>query len=234
MALVNVTSVEVGKNPASITDPFEFEISFECLQNLQEDLEWKITYISCAESRDMDQELDCIALGPITRGALKFVFHAPSPNFTHIPAEDIHGMAVVLILGSYKNEEFIRIGYYVHNVYVDPILEDNPPDIPIIEKLQRIILSESPRLTRFNISWDSNNQEKIKIDEIPDSQLSNNEDDDSQQFQVSNQTDKSILDNLNCENESFSSNNSKYSDNIVNCKAAYISEDANNIVHVNN
>ncbi|OII76325.1 anti-silencing ASF1-like protein [Cryptosporidium andersoni] len=231
MALVNVTSVEVGKNPAGITDPFEFEISFECLQNLQEDLEWKITYISCAESRDMDQELDCIALGPITRGALKFVFHAPSPNFTHIPAEDIHGMAVVLILGSYRNEEFIRIGYYVHNVYIDPILEDNPPDIPIIKKLQRIILSESPRLTRFNISWDSNNQEEIKVDEIPDSQLSNNEDDDSQQFQVSNQTDNSILDNLNCKNELSSSNHSKYSDNIVNCKATYINEDTNN-VHV--
>ena len=161
MSLVNVTSVKVFKNPTHITDPLEFEISFECLQNLEEDLEWKIVYISCADSKDMDQELDCIALGPITRGALKFIFEAPSPDFTKIPPEDIHGMAVVLILGSYRNEEFIRIGYYVHNVYTDPLLEDNPPDIPIIDKLQRIILSESPRLTRFNISWD------IKKDSSP-------------------------------------------------------------------
>ncbi|KAF7456287.1 histone chaperone asf1 [Cryptosporidium felis] len=155
MSLVNVTSVKVFKNPTEITDPFEFEISFECLQSLEEDLEWKIVYISCAESKDMDQELDCIALGPITRGALKFIFKAPPPDFAKIPPEDIHGMAVVLILGSYRNEEFIRIGYYVHNIYTDPLLEDNPPDIPILDKLQRIVLSESPRLTRFNISWDS-------------------------------------------------------------------------------
>lgn len=160
MSLVNVTSVKVFKNPTEITDPFEFEISFECLQNLEEDLEWKIVYISCAESKDMDQELDCIALGPITRGALKFIFKAPSPDFTKIPPEDIHGMAVVLILGSYRNEEFIRIGYYVHNVYTDPLLEDNPPDIPILDKLQRIVLNESPRLTRFNISWDSKHEDQ--------------------------------------------------------------------------
>ncbi|KAJ1605325.1 putative ASF1 anti-silencing function 1 like protein [Cryptosporidium canis] len=160
MSLVNVTSVKIFKNPAAITDPFEFEISFECLQSLEEDLEWKIVYISCAESKEMDQELDCIALGPITRGALKFIFKAPAPDFAKIPPEDIHGMAVILILGSYRNEEFIRIGYYVHNVYMDPLLEDNPPDIPILDKLQRIVLSESPRLTRFNISWDSRHEEQ--------------------------------------------------------------------------
>ncbi|KAJ1610155.1 putative ASF1 anti-silencing function 1 like protein [Cryptosporidium canis] len=160
MSLVNVTSVKIFRNPSAITDPFEFEISFECLQSLEEDLEWKIVYISCAESKEMDQELDCIALGPITRGALKFIFKAPAPDFAKIPPEDIHGMAVVLILGSYRNEEFIRIGYYVHNVYTDPLLEDNPPDIPILDKLQRIVLSESPRLTRFNISWDSRHEEQ--------------------------------------------------------------------------
>ncbi|KAH8585240.1 ASF1 anti-silencing function 1 like [Cryptosporidium sp. chipmunk genotype I] len=184
MSLVNVTSVKVFKNPTEITEPFEFEISFECLQNLEEDLEWKIVYISCAESKDMDQELDCIALGPITRGALKFIFKAPSPDFTKIPPEDIHGMAVVLILGSYRNEEFIRIGYYVHNVYTDPLLEDNPPDIPILDKLQRIILSESPRLTRFNIGWDTKQEYQnltscCDEDQINSQKSSNN---DSQDF----------------------------------------------------
>ncbi|OII71710.1 ASF1 anti-silencing function 1 like protein [Cryptosporidium ubiquitum] len=189
MSLVNVTSVKVFKNPTEITDPFEFEISFECLQNLEEDLEWKIVYISCAESKDMDQELDCIALGPITRGALKFIFKAPSPDFTKIPPEDIHGMAVVLILGSYRNEEFIRIGYYVHNVYTDPLLEDNPPDIPILDKLQRIILSESPRLTRFNIAWDTKQDDQNSSyhdeDQINSQESSNNDSHDSIDSQAS-------------------------------------------------
>lgn len=213
MSLVNVTSVKVFKNPTVITDPFEFEISFECLQNLEEDLEWKIVYISCAESKDMDQELDCIALGPITRGALKFIFNAPSPDFTKIPPEDIHGMAVVLILGSYRNEEFIRIGYYVHNVYTDPLLEDNPPDIPILDKLQRIILSETPRLTRFNISWDTkkddqnssyNDEDQINSQKSSDS---NSQDSIDSQTLFSSQNVQSHSSNLNSHKLASSSQN---------------------------
>ncbi|KAH7650536.1 ASF1 anti-silencing function 1 like [Cryptosporidium bovis] len=207
MSLVNVTSVKVFKNPTHITDPIEFEISFECLQNLEEDLEWKIVYISCADTKDMDQELDCIALGPITRGALKFIFKAPAPDFTKIPPEDVHGMAVVLILGSYRNEEFIRIGYYVHNVYSDPLLEDNPPDIPIIDKLQRIILSESPRLTRFNISWDVKKDDTLDNDDIDFDKNANSD-------SVLSTSQKSSSDN-NYNN--FSSNdNTKFPDNTCN------------------
>ncbi|KAH8741788.1 hypothetical protein FG386_001362 [Cryptosporidium ryanae] len=202
MSLVNVTSVKVFKNPTHITDPLEFEISFECLQNLEEDLEWKIVYISCADSKDMDQELDCIALGPVTRGALKFIFKAPAPDFTKILPEDIHGMAVVLILGSYRNEEFIRIGYYVHNVYSDPLLEDNPPDIPIIDKLQRIILSESPRLTRFNISWDVKKDDSFNND-YTDSEKRVNSD------SILSPSQKSSCDNNYSQNNSTSNDNTK-------------------------
>jgi hypothetical protein len=34
MALVNVTNIVVLDNPASFTNPFTFEITFECLQEL--------------------------------------------------------------------------------------------------------------------------------------------------------------------------------------------------------
>lgn len=36
MALVQVTDVAVLNNPARFTDPFQFEIQFECLQELSE------------------------------------------------------------------------------------------------------------------------------------------------------------------------------------------------------
>lgn len=31
----------------------------------------------------------------------------------------------------------------------------NPPENPIVEKLRRHILSEKPRITKFNIDWDN-------------------------------------------------------------------------------
>lgn len=46
-SLLNVT---VRNNPAAFTDPYEFEITFECLEPLQKDLEWKLTYVGSATS----------------------------------------------------------------------------------------------------------------------------------------------------------------------------------------
>jgi histone chaperone ASF1 len=36
MALVNVTNVIVMDNPTKFTNPFQFEVTFECLQELQD------------------------------------------------------------------------------------------------------------------------------------------------------------------------------------------------------
>jgi hypothetical protein len=38
------------QNPAPFTAPYEFEITFECLENLSKDLEWKLTYVGSATS----------------------------------------------------------------------------------------------------------------------------------------------------------------------------------------
>jgi histone chaperone ASF1 len=34
MALVNIINVEVLDNPTSFTNPFQFEVTFECVQEL--------------------------------------------------------------------------------------------------------------------------------------------------------------------------------------------------------
>lgn len=36
MALINVTNVVVLDNPTKFTNPFQFMVSFECLQELQD------------------------------------------------------------------------------------------------------------------------------------------------------------------------------------------------------
>lgn len=47
MSLLNVS---VRNNPAPFNAPYEFEITFECLEPLQKDLEWKLTYVGSATS----------------------------------------------------------------------------------------------------------------------------------------------------------------------------------------
>ncbi|KAI9666446.1 MAG: Histone chaperone asf1 [Bathelium mastoideum] len=155
MSVVSVLNVAVHNNPAPFTAPYEFEITFECLEPLQKDLEWKLTYVGSATSSEHDQELDSLFVGPVPVGTNKFVFEADPPNLSRIPSAEILGVTVILLTCSYDGREFIRVGYYVNNEYTDEALNAEPPSKPIVEKVQRNILAEKPRVTRFAIKWDS-------------------------------------------------------------------------------
>jgi histone chaperone ASF1 len=64
-------------------------------------------------------------------------------------------VTAILLTCSYNNQEFFRVGYYVNNIYEDEELNLNPPEEVVVEKLKRHILSEKPRITKFNIDWDN-------------------------------------------------------------------------------
>ncbi|KAI0165270.1 histone deposition protein Asf1 [Hypoxylon sp. FL1284] len=155
MSVVSLLGVNILNNPAKFTDSYVFEITFECLESLEKDLEWKLTYVGSATSDQYDQELDSLLVGPIPVGVNKFVFEADAPKTNRIPDADILGVTVVLLTCSYDGREFVRVGYYVNNEYESAELNADPPAKPIIEKIQRNILGDKPRVTRFAIKWDS-------------------------------------------------------------------------------
>ncbi|KAL2111364.1 hypothetical protein VUR80DRAFT_10210 [Thermomyces stellatus] len=155
MSVVTLLGVEVLNNPAKFTDKYQFEITFECLEPLEKDLEWKLTYVGSATSDQYDQELDSLLVGPIPVGVSKFPFEADAPDTKRIPDSDIIGVTVILLTCAYDGREFVRVGYYVNNEYDSPELNDDPPAKPIIERVRRNILAEKPRVTRFAIKWDS-------------------------------------------------------------------------------
>ena len=152
MALVNVIQVTVLDNPTAFTNPFQFEITFECLQELSDDLEWKVIYVGSAEDANADQTLEEVMVGPVPVGINKFVLQAAAPDISQIQQEDLIGVTVVLVICSFKDQEFLRIGYYVNNEYPDYDPE-NPPTTVEVSKLFRSILADQPRVTRFNIDW---------------------------------------------------------------------------------
>ncbi|KAF2237497.1 histone deposition protein Asf1 [Viridothelium virens] len=155
MSVVSVLNVAVLNNPAHFTAPYEFEITFECLEPLQKGLEWKLTYVGSATSSEHDQELDSLLVGPVPVGTNKFLFEADPPNLSRIPSAEILGVTVILLTCSYDGREFIRVGYYVNNEYTEDALNAEPPSKPIVEKVRRNILAEKPRVTRFAIKWDT-------------------------------------------------------------------------------
>ncbi|KAH3675445.1 hypothetical protein WICMUC_002734 [Wickerhamomyces mucosus] len=155
MSIVSLLGINVLNNPARFTDPYEFEITFECLEPLKDDLEWKLTYVGSSRSLEHDQELDSILVGPVPIGVNKFLFTADPPSAELIPSNELVSVTVILLSCSYNDREFVRVGYYVNNEYDSEDLRENPPNKVQVEHVVRNILAEKPRVTRFNIVWDN-------------------------------------------------------------------------------
>lgn len=153
MSSINITNVTVLDNPAPFVNPFQFEISYECLTSLKDDLEWKLIYVGSAEDETYDQLLESVLVGPVNVGNYRFVFQADPPDPSKIQEEDIIGVTVLLLTCSYMGQEFLRVGYYVNNDYEDEQLKEEPPTKVLIDKVQRNILSDKPRVTKFPIDF---------------------------------------------------------------------------------
>ncbi|XP_055380688.1 histone chaperone asf1 isoform X1 [Condylostylus longicornis] len=187
MAKVHITNVVVLDNPSSFFNPFQFELTFECIEELREDLEWKMIYVGSAESEEYDQILDTIYVGPVPEGRHIFVFQAEAPDVTKIPEQDAVGVTIILLTCSYRGQEFVRVGYFVNNDYGEQELRENPPQKPQFEKLTRNILATKPRVTRFKINWD----------DIPTS-IQGFGDDINLKEQISTNSETKLNDGTNC------------------------------------
>jgi len=73
---------------------------------------------------------------------------------------------VILVTCSYREREFVRVGYYVNNEYSEEYSEETGPPMPLdMNKVVRTILADKPRVTRFQINWGDLSQEKEEQDE---------------------------------------------------------------------
>ena len=66
-------------------------------------------------------------------------------------------------------QEFVRVGYYVNNDYDDEQLKEEPPQKVLIDKVQRNILADKPRVTKFPINFHPENSEHEHGDQPPPS-----------------------------------------------------------------
>ncbi|EAL64594.1 hypothetical protein ACTFIW_002040 [Dictyostelium discoideum] len=153
MSHIRLTQVLIHNNPSSFNSPFIFDISFECVSPIKEDLEWKVIYVGSADNEKNDQVLDSILLGPVAVGQNQFVFEVDPPDANKIPKDDLLGVTVVFLICAYKGEDFIRVGYYVNNDYFEQELKDNPPETPDLSKIQRNVMDDKPVVTGFPIQW---------------------------------------------------------------------------------
>ena len=143
----------------------------------QSDLEWKVVYVASAEDSNLDQTLEEVLVGPVPVGVNKFVLQADAPDYKSIAENDILGVTVILITCSYKEQEFARVGYYVNNEYSDEYDPEVGPPKPLdMSKVNRQILADKPRVTRFPIDWGMGDDGAINKNFAIESHSENNND----------------------------------------------------------
>lgn len=152
MSLVSITNVKIDKKEASIKDPINLEIEISVNESLTNNVRFKVTYIVSGDS-ELDQVLTMADVGPFALGKSKFGLSCPPPDVSKVPKDDLVGSNVMVLSAEYKDQEFVRVGYYVNNKYADEELNNNPPDAPNVDKLIREILVEKPIVTKKNIDW---------------------------------------------------------------------------------
>jgi len=120
-----------------------------------QDLEWKLIYVSSPDREELDQELNDCLVGPVPVGVNSFEFEGSAPDTLKIPPEDVLGVAALILTGSYKDQEFVRVGYYQNTEYDNEEMRQDPPSNILFDRLVRDI-NLKPRVTRFQIKWDVN------------------------------------------------------------------------------
>ncbi|KAK7836586.1 putative histone chaperone asf1a [Quercus suber] len=93
----------------------------------------------CAEDEIYDQLHESMLVGPVMLPA----------TLLSIRIEDIIGVTVLLLTYAYLGLEFIRVGYYVNNDYDDEWLREEPPPKVLIDRVQRNILADNPKVTEM-------------------------------------------------------------------------------------
>merc|ERR1712170_195436 len=158
MSSILIKKVTVKNNPVQFCDPFIFEIEYECLCDLSEDLEWRLVYVGSSEDMIHDQELERIYLGPISQGSYRLELSADAPNKLLIPRDELIGASAVLITCYYKKQEFIRIGFFVSVDFIDDDeayrFDNDKNYIPDEQFLARHILADKAIVTRFPVDFE--------------------------------------------------------------------------------
>lgn len=72
MAQVHINNIVVKNNPATVLDPFCFDITFECFSQLPGTFDWKIIYIGSPNNPNCDQLIDSFDMDNLAPGVMQF------------------------------------------------------------------------------------------------------------------------------------------------------------------
>ncbi|KAF9785411.1 histone chaperone [Thelephora terrestris] len=98
---VAATERRGSNNPARFLDPYYLRVTFECFAPLEDDLEWRLIYVSSPGNEDLEQELDDCLVGPVPVGINAFGLEGSRAGPRGVDPD-----------WELKEQELVWVGYY--------------------------------------------------------------------------------------------------------------------------
>lgn len=104
--------------------------------------------------RRVSQVLDSVLVGPLEVGKSRFVFRAPPPQLSRIPAKDVIGVTVMILWVSYRGADFCKVGYFVNNEWQGEDEEEAKRGAGLDPaRISRDVLVSRMKINKFAIDW---------------------------------------------------------------------------------
>ena len=153
MASVQLIEIElISPNPALYATLLQFRIVFEVLDDLEDDMEVHVVWVGSFTSSSFDQLLDELLISQLRVGIYDFVWPVPAPQLDLIPQEDILGVTLLFVSLRYRDQEFLRAGFFVDVDFITEAHQLNPPQAVRVEHITRRVTA-SPHITTMRIFW---------------------------------------------------------------------------------
>lgn len=123
MSNVSFKKVTSATRNQLLAEPMKFDVVLECTKELADDLEFDVIYSGDARCEDYDQKICSMLVGPVPLGKIGFTLETDPVDVGLINPKQIFGVTSAIIVGRYRSQQFLRIGYVINVSY--PGIPDN-------------------------------------------------------------------------------------------------------------
>ena len=155
MGYLNITNIEFKEGSRRITDPLQLEVKFDCLKDIENEVEWRFIYVADPDADSKDQILDQIFMDKLEYGVNNFDWEVSPPDYSKLANPyDLFDTTIIMIVVLIEGREFFRCSYLLTHEYDSEEMRESPPDQIEWERLTRKIKTGNPVITIKEIAWE--------------------------------------------------------------------------------
>ena len=109
--------ISLNNTVQRLVEPMKFNLVLECTKEMEDDIEFEAVYFGNARCEDYDQKIGSILVGPVPVGKIGFELETDPVDVALLNPREIFGVTSVMIIGRYKSQQFLRIGYFLNVRY---------------------------------------------------------------------------------------------------------------------